>query len=113
MVKWSSLSPQLDQQPTTPAIRGTFSAMETALALVKLMECGLGAHPLVNVSEHVIINVKHQSIRVTMGPAFLISIVSLYFIVFMVAWTLTTGCLSETRTRTSLLLTLTVYTPSS
>ena len=50
MVKWSSLTPQLDQQPTTPAIRATFSAMETALVLVKLMECGLEAHPLVNVS---------------------------------------------------------------
>ena len=53
MVKWSSLPPQLDQQPTTPAIMGTFSVMEAAPALVKLMECGLGAHPLVNVSEHV------------------------------------------------------------
>ena len=55
MVKWSSLTPQLDQQPTTPAIGATFSAMETATALVKLMEYGLGAHPLVNVSEHVTI----------------------------------------------------------
>ena len=53
MVKWSSLTPQLDQQPTTPAIRDTFSAMETARRLVKLIENGLGAHPLVNVSEHV------------------------------------------------------------
>ena len=53
MVKWRCLTPQLDQQPTTPAIRATFSAMETAPALVKLMEYGLGAHPLVNVSEHV------------------------------------------------------------
>ena len=53
MVKWSSLTPQLDQQPTTPATRDTFSAMETAPALVKLMENGLGAHPLVNVSEHI------------------------------------------------------------
>ena len=43
----------MDQQPTTPAIEDTSSAMETALALVKLMESGLGAHPLVNVSEHV------------------------------------------------------------
>ena len=56
MVKWSSLPPQLDQQPTTPAIRATSSAMETAPALVKLMENGLGAYPLVNVSEQVILN---------------------------------------------------------
>ena len=56
MVKWSSLTPQLGQQLTTPAIEDTFSAMETALALVKLMESGLGAHPLVNVSEQVILN---------------------------------------------------------
>ena len=55
MVKWSSLTPQLDQQPTTPAIKATFSVMEAAPALVKLMEYGLGAHPLVNVSEHVTI----------------------------------------------------------
>ena len=55
MVKWNSPTPQLDQRPTTPAIRATFSAMETAPALVKLMETGLGAHPLVNVSEHVTI----------------------------------------------------------
>ena len=55
MVKWNSLTPQLDQQPTTPAIVDTFSAMETAPALVKLVEGGLGAHPLVNVSEHVAI----------------------------------------------------------
>ena len=53
MVKWSSLTPQLDQQPTTPAIRATSSAMQTALTLVKLMDSGLGAHPLVNVSKHV------------------------------------------------------------
>ena len=53
MVKWSSLTLQLDQQPTTPAIEDTSSAIETAFALVKLMESGLGAHPLVNVSEHV------------------------------------------------------------
>ena len=32
--------------------QGTSSAMETALALVKLMDIGLGAYPLVNVSEH-------------------------------------------------------------
>ena len=51
VVKWSSLTPQLDQQPTIPAIRITFSVMETAPALVKLMGSGLGAHPLVNVSE--------------------------------------------------------------
>ena len=31
-----------------------FSALETAPALVKLMENGLGVHPLVNVSKHVI-----------------------------------------------------------
>ena len=53
MVKWSSLTPQLDQQPATPAMKTTFSAMETAPALVKLMEIGLGAHPLVNVSEYI------------------------------------------------------------
>ena len=53
MVRWSSLTPQLDQQSTIPAIHATFLVMETAPALVKLMECGLGAHPLVNVSEHV------------------------------------------------------------
>ena len=52
MVKWSSLTPQLDQQPATPAIRATFSAMKTAPALVNLMGSGLGAHPLVNVSEY-------------------------------------------------------------
>ena len=68
MVKWSSLTPQLDQQPTTPAIGATLSAIETAPALVKLMECGLGAHPLVNVSNSVI--VKYLSIRVAMEPAF-------------------------------------------
>ena len=53
MVKWNSPTPQLDQWLTTPAIRDTFSAMEAAPALVKLMESGLGAHPLVNVSEHI------------------------------------------------------------
>ena len=68
MVKWSSLTPQLDQQPTTSAIRITLSAMKTAPALVKLMEYGLGAHPLVNVSNNVI--VKYLFIRVTMEPAF-------------------------------------------
>ena len=51
MVKWSSQTPQLDRQPTIPAIHDTFSVMETAPALAKLMESGLGAHPLVNVSE--------------------------------------------------------------
>ena len=56
MVKWSSLTPQLDQQPTTPAIRATFSATETAPALVKLMENGLGAHLLVNVSEYILMS---------------------------------------------------------
>ena len=53
MVTWSSLTPQLDQQPTTPVIRTTFSVMETAPELVKLMDSGLGAHPLVNVSEYI------------------------------------------------------------
>ena len=53
MVMWSSLTPQSDQQPTTPATGATFSVMETAPTLVNLMDCGLGAHPLVNVSEHV------------------------------------------------------------
>ena len=61
MVKYSSPTPQLDQRPTTPAVRTILSAMETAPALVKLMECGLGAHPLVNVSEHVTIDVKSPS----------------------------------------------------
>ena len=55
MVKWSFLTPQLDQQPTIPAIGATFSVMETAMetapVLVKLMGSGLGAHPLVNVSK--------------------------------------------------------------
>ena len=49
MVKWSSLAPYLGQQPTTPAIWATVSAMETTLALVKLMENGLGIHLHVNV----------------------------------------------------------------
>ena len=50
MVEWSSLPPQWGQQPTTLAIGTTSSAMETALALVKLMDIGLvGAYPLVNV----------------------------------------------------------------
>ena len=53
MVRWSSLTPQLDQQPTTPVIRITFSVMETAPVLAKLMDSGLGAHPLVNVSEYI------------------------------------------------------------
>ena len=53
MVKWSSQTPQLDQQPTTPAIRATLSAVETTTALVKLMEYGLGAHPLVIVSNKI------------------------------------------------------------
>ena len=34
MVWWNSLTPQLDQQSTTPAVVDTFSAMETAPALV-------------------------------------------------------------------------------
>ena len=49
-------NPHWDQQPTTPAIRATVSAMEVALALVKQMASGLGAHPLVNVSVLVTIN---------------------------------------------------------
>ena len=53
VVKWSSPTPQLDQQPTTPAFRVTFPVMEIALALVKLMESGLEVHPSVKVSEHV------------------------------------------------------------
>ena len=53
MVKWSYLAPQLDQQPATPAIDDTVSAMETKPSLVKLMDSGLGAHPLVNVSEYI------------------------------------------------------------
>ena len=56
MVEWSSLPPQWGQQPTTPAIGTTFSVMETALALVKLMENGLETYTLVNVSEQVILN---------------------------------------------------------
>ena len=50
MAKWNSLTPHWDQQPTTPVIRATVSAMEVVLALVKQMASGLGAHPLVNVS---------------------------------------------------------------
>ena len=50
MVKWNSPTPLLDQQPTSPAVRATVSAMETALVLVKLMENGLGIRLLVNVS---------------------------------------------------------------
>ena len=53
MVKWSSLAPLLDQEPATPAINDTVSAMETTPAPVKLMDSGLGAHPLVNVSEYI------------------------------------------------------------
>ena len=52
MVEWSSLPQHLDQQPTIPAIGTTSPAMETTPALVKLMDIGLGAYPLVNVSEH-------------------------------------------------------------
>ena len=66
MVKWNSLTPQLDQQPTIPVIGDTFSAMETAPALVKLMGSGLGAHLLVNVSKHVILNL---SVRFAMQSA--------------------------------------------
>ena len=65
MDEWSSPTPQSDQQPTTPAIRATFLVMETAPALVKLMECGLGAHPLVNVSGHV-----KTCLNVTMNQTF-------------------------------------------
>ena len=50
MAKSSSLVPHLSQLPTTPALWDMISAMETALALVKLMENGLGIHPPVNVS---------------------------------------------------------------
>ena len=73
MVKWSFQTPQLDQQPTTPAIRDTFSATETAPALVKLMENGLGAHPLVNVSEHV-----KTCLNVTMNQTFLAYMVNCF-----------------------------------
>ena len=40
-------------------------------------------------------------------------VIALYFTVSIVAWTLTMAWLSENRTRRSLLLTLTVHTPSS
>ena len=53
MAKWSFLAPLLDQQPATPAIEDTVSAMETTPTPVKLMDSGLGAHPLVNVSEYI------------------------------------------------------------
>ena len=49
MVKWISLIPHLSQQPTICVIWDTLS-METALALVKLMENGLETHLHVNVS---------------------------------------------------------------
>ena len=49
MVEWYSLTPLLDQQPTTPALKVTFSAMETTPVLVKLMGSGLEIHPFVNV----------------------------------------------------------------
>ena len=74
MVKWSSQTPQLDQQPTTPAIRATLSAVETTTALVKLMENGLGAHPLVKVSEHV-----KTCPNVTMSQRFLAYMVAFNF----------------------------------
>ena len=48
-VESSSLIPHLSQQPTTLVIWDTVS-METALALVKLMENGLKINLLVNVS---------------------------------------------------------------
>ena len=47
MVKWNSLTQLLDQQPTSLAVRAIFLDMETALALVKLMENGLEIHPFV------------------------------------------------------------------
>ena len=50
MVKWKSLAPNLGQQPTILVMYVTFSAMETAHVLVKLMGDGLGIHLLVNVS---------------------------------------------------------------
>ena len=53
MVKWSSLAPLLDQEPATPAIDDTVSETETTPSPVKLMDSGLGAHPLVNVSEYI------------------------------------------------------------
>ena len=49
MVKCISPIPQLSQQPTTLAIWDTVSSMETALALVKLMENGLDIHLYVNI----------------------------------------------------------------
>ena len=49
MVKCISPIPHLSQQPTTLAIWDTVSSMETALALVKLMEIGLDIHLYVNV----------------------------------------------------------------
>ena len=55
MAKWNSLTPHWDQQPTTPVIRATVSAMEVALALVKQTGSGLGAHPPVNVSVLVVV----------------------------------------------------------
>ena len=48
MVKWIFSIRRLSQQPTTLAIWDTVS-METAVALVKLMEIGLEINPLVNV----------------------------------------------------------------
>ena len=66
MVEWSSLPPQLGQQPTTPAIEDTSSVMGTALTLVKLMDSGLGAYPLVNVSEHIIL--KQIQLMTIMRP---------------------------------------------
>ena len=53
MVRWSSSTPQLDQQPATVAIDDTVSETETTPSLVKLLDSGLGAHPLVNVSEYI------------------------------------------------------------
>ena len=49
MVRWSSLTLQLDHQPTTPALGVTFSAMETTPVLVKLIGSGLEIHQFVNV----------------------------------------------------------------
>ena len=68
VVKWSSLTPQLDQQPNTPAIRATFSTMEVAPVLVNLMDSGLGTHPLVNVSGQVIVILWLQGFIVKNHP---------------------------------------------
>ena len=63
MVKWKSLAPNLGQQPTILVMYVTFSAMETAHVLVKLMKIGLGIHLLVNVCAwyfYTYIGVRHS-----------------------------------------------------